>query len=159
MAPYEIEARTLTEQETGVEFANLSATEIGPWLGKAFGEVASYLQRKGAGPAGLPFARYRIQGDGRFEVEAGFPASTPISGENDVEPSDLPGGRAAVTVHVGPYDAVGPAYKALAAWVREHGGEPNGDAWEVYLTDPDANPDPSMWRTEVVQPYRAVDSA
>jgi effector-binding domain-containing protein len=151
---YEIESRTLAEQDTAVEYTTLAVTEIGPWLGKALGEVASYLARKGAGPAGMPFARYHPTSDNRFEVEAGFPASTPTAGEGEVEPSDLPGGLAAVTVHVGPYDAMEPAYAALRTWVQTHGGEPVGDAWEVYLTDPSAEPDSSTWRTEVVQPYK-----
>jgi effector-binding domain-containing protein len=153
---YEIETRTLAEQDTAVEYATVSATEIGPWLEKAFTEVASYLERKGAGPAGKPFARYHPTSDRRFEVEAGFPASTPTSGEGEVEPSDLPGGLAAVTVHTGPYDAMEPTYEALRVWVREHGGEPVGDAWEVYLTAPDTQPDASNQRTEVIQPYRLV---
>ena len=156
MTTDEIETRTLAEQDTAVEYATVSAGEIGPWLGKAFAEVASYLARKGAGPAGVPFARFHPIGDGRFEVEAGFPASTPTSGEGEVEPSDLPGGLVAVAVHVGSYDTIGPSYELLQNWVREHGGEPMGDAWERYLTDPGATPDPSHQRTEVIQPYRLV---
>ena len=156
MTTYEIETRTLTEQDTAVEYATLQVADIGPWLGKAFSEVASYLGRKGAGPAGMPFARYHPTGEDRFEVEAGFPASTPTGGEGEVEPSDLPGGLAAVTAHVGPYDAMEPAYAALRAWVHAHGGEPVGDAWEVYLSDPNANPDSATWRTEVVQPYKLL---
>ena len=151
MTTYEIETRTLAEQDTAVEFATLRVADIGPWLASAFNEVASYLGRKGAGPAGMPFARFHPTGDDHFEVEAGFPASTPTSGEGEVEPSELPGGLAAVTVHVGPYDTMEPAYAALRTWVRAHGGEPAGDAWEVYFSGPDA--DPSSWRTEVVQPY------
>jgi effector-binding domain-containing protein len=152
---YDIETRTLDEVDTAVEYATLPITELGPWLGKVYGEVAGYLARKGAGPAGPPFARFRPVGGGTFEVEAGFPASTPVGGEDEIEPSDLPAGTAAVTVHVGPYDTIEPAYGALTRWIDEHGGEPVGDAWEVYLTDPAAQPDPATWRTEIVQPYRA----
>jgi len=154
MSTYEIESHVLDEQETAVEFATLPIAEIGPFLQKAFAEVAVCLQRKGAGPAGMPFARYHPAGDDRLEVEAGFPASTPTSGEGDVEPSDLPGGLAAVTVHVGSYDAVAPAYAALRDWVREHGGEPTGPPWEVYLTHPANDAGPAGLRTEIVQPYR-----
>ncbi len=154
MPDYVIETRTLDEQDTAVEYATLAVAEIGPWLGKAFREVAAYLGRKGAGPAGMPFARYHRVADDRFDVEAGFPATTPTSGEGDVEPSDLPQGLAAVTVHVGPYGAMEPAYAALAEWVRAHDGEPVGDTWEVYLTEPDADSDPATWRTEIVMPYR-----
>lgn len=155
MSDYIIEARSLDEQDTAVEYATLAVGEIGQWLGKAFHEVASYLGRKGAGPAGMPFARYHRVSDDRFDVEAGFPATTPTSGEGDVEPSELPEGLAAVTVHVGPYGAMETAYEALAAWVRAQGGDPVGDAWEVYLNEPDSDSDPATWRTEIVMPYRA----
>ena len=152
---YEIESCTLVERETAVEFATLSVHEIGPWLQRTLGEVAAYLERKGAGPVGMPFARYhRVAGD-RFEVEAGFAATTPIAGEGEVEPSDLPGGPAAVAVHVGSYGAIAHAYQAIEDWVHTHGVELVGDPWEVYFSDPDGDDDPSTWRTEIVQPYKA----
>ncbi len=47
-----------------------------------------------------------------------------------------------------------PGYRAVAAWISGHGGEVVDDAWEVYLSDPTAQPDPATWRTEIVQPYR-----
>jgi effector-binding domain-containing protein len=93
-------------------------------------------------------------GDGRFEVEAGFPVSRPIERSGDVQPSELPGGQVAVTVHVGPYDQMEPAYQALASWVTDHGGELTGDAWEVFFSDPATEPGPATWRTEIVQPCR-----
>jgi hypothetical protein len=99
--------------------------------------------------AGRPaFAGYHEFGEGRLEVEAGFPASGPVEGDGDVRPSELPGGQVAVTLHAGPYDQMEPAYQALASWVSEHGGELAGDAWVVYLSDPPAQPDPATWRTE-----------
>ena len=156
---HNVEMRTLTEQETAVAYATLPVAEIGPWLQTAFADVARYLERKGAGPAGMAFARYRHVGEGIVEVEAGFPASTPTSGEGNVEPSDLPGGPAAVTVHVGPYDAIAAAKQVLQAWVREQGGEPVGDAWEVFFIDATVDHDLSTWRTEVIQPFRSNDAA
>ena len=149
-----IEVRELTETETAVEYATLPVAEIGPWLQTAFEEVANYLERKGAGPVGMPFARYRRVGEGVVEIEAGFPASTPTAGEGDVEPSDLPGGPAVVTVHVGPYDAIEAAKRTLEAWVHEQGGELSGDAWEVYYLDRSLAHDLTTWRTEVVQPFQ-----
>jgi effector-binding domain-containing protein len=151
---YPIETRELDEVDTAVEMATLSVAEIGPFVGRAYRDVASYLDRKGAGPAGMPFARYHRVSDEQFEVEAGFPASTPVSGEGDIEPSDLPAGPAAVTLYVGPYDEMAPAYDALTTWIVEHGGEPHGDPWEIYFDDPATQPDPAQWRTEIVMPYR-----
>jgi effector-binding domain-containing protein len=151
---YPIETRDLEELDTAVEMATLSVPEIGPFVGRAYRDVASYLERKGAGPAGPPFARYHRVADDQFEVEAGFPASTPVAGEGDVEPSDLPAGPAAVTLYVGPYDEIAPAYDALTTWIAEHGGEPSGDPWEIYFDDPTSQPDPAQLRTEIVMPYR-----
>ena len=75
-----------------------------------YAAVAARLASEEAGPAGPPFARYRVLGDERFDVEAGFPALKPIVADGDVKASALPGGPAAHTVHVGSYDAMEPAY-------------------------------------------------
>jgi effector-binding domain-containing protein len=153
MKQYDVHAEARNAQMTAVARATLTVAEVGPWLGKTFAAIAALLAERQAGPAGPPFARYHMLGEGRFEVEAGFPADRQIEGNGDVQPSELPGGQAAVTVHVGPYDQMEPAYQALASWVSEHGGELAGDAWEVYFSDPSMEPDPATWRTEIVQPY------
>lgn len=149
---YEIETRVLDEVPTAALFAELSVDEMPPFFAKAFGAVASYLGRFGVGPAGMPYARYHVLGEGRFEVEAGFPATTPVAGEGEVEPSELPPGPVAVTVHLGPYEGLGAAYAALEAWLAEHGKVASGPPWEVYFSDPNTTP-PAEWRTEVYQPY------
>ena len=154
MQTHEIQNRTWSEQPTAVARATLSVPEIGPWLGKTYGEIARVLADQGSAPAGPPFARYHPLGNGRHDVEAGFPVTTAIEPVGHVRPGVLPGGPAAMTTHVGPYDAMEPAYAALASWVGDQRGEPNGDAWEIYFSDPEQQPDPSTWRTEIVQPYR-----
>jgi effector-binding domain-containing protein len=154
MQTYEIHAQTRPAQPTAVARATLSVAEIGPWLGKVYGEIADVLTELGQAMAGPPFARYHPLPDGRHDVEAGFPVTSPIEQVGQVRPSALPGGPVAMTMHVGPYEAMEPAYAALASWIADQGGEPTGDAWEIYLSDPQQQPDPSGWRTEIVQPYR-----
>lgn len=154
MTPYEIADEVRAEQPTAVCAATLSVAEIGSWIPRAYHDIADLLSRRGLEMAGPPFARYHRVGEDRFEVEAGAPLASRIDGEGEVRPSSLPGGHVAVTMHVGPYDAMRPAYGALVSWIAERGGEPVGDAWEVYLSDPQVEPDPATWRTEIVQPYR-----
>jgi effector-binding domain-containing protein len=146
---YAIESRSVEEAFTAILYGTVTRDELSSWLPKAFEATEAYLKRWGAGPAGPPYARFTDQGDGRFEVEAGFPATTPVGGEGEVEPSDLPEGTVAVTVHEGPYDTIGDAHEAILAWIAEQGGTPAGAPWEVYLTGPEADPP----RTEVYQPY------
>ena len=144
---------TRTAQPAAVCLVTLPVGELPTWLGKAFSTVAGFLASHGSHPAGPPFARYHPLGGGRFEVAAGFPVSTSIEGAGEVQALVLPGGPAASTVHIGSYDAMMPGYQTVAAWVAEHGGDVVGDPWEVYLSEPAAQPDPSTWRTEIVQPY------
>lgn len=154
MRTYDIETRALPETPVAMMRATLAVADLPAWLGTAFGRTAAALGRQGAGPAGPPFARFHRLADDRFEVEAGFPAVRAVDDDGDVVGATLPGGPAAVTVHVGPYDEMEPTYEAIATWIADHGFEPVGDSWEVYLSDPQSQPDPATWRTEVVQPYR-----
>jgi effector-binding domain-containing protein len=84
------------------------------------------------GAAGPPFARYHPLGNGRFDVEAGFPVSTAIVPAGAVRPCVLPASPVAVTGHIAFYDATEPAYGALAWKVTERGGRLAGDPGEVY---------------------------
>jgi effector-binding domain-containing protein len=148
---YEIELRELRETPAAAATASVTVAQIGQWIGAAYARVAGFLARRGLGPAGMPFARYHRTGD-VFDVEAGFPAYAPVTGDEDVVSLTLPGGECAVTVHIGSYDTMEPAYAALAAWMEANDATPRGDAWEVYFSDPASEPDPTQWRTEIVQP-------
>jgi hypothetical protein len=136
----EIEIRTLDEEFTAVVYGELERGELDAWLPDALAKAKAYLQKWGAGPKGDPFVRF-VDG----EVEAGYTATTPVGGEGDVEPSDLPPGNAAVVVAVA--GEVEAAYEALRAFVAEQGNSPDGDGWEVIV---DGELD---GRREVVLPY------
>jgi len=136
MKTHEIHSEVRQAQPTAVVTAVLPVAEIGTWLANAFSTLATVIGAHGAIPAGPPFARYHRLPEDRFAVEAGFPVCTAIEADGDVRPSRLPGGPVAVTVHVGSYDEMVPAYEALASWLSSRGGEPAGDPWEVYFSDP-----------------------
>jgi effector-binding domain-containing protein len=150
---YDVQLETRDMQPTAIISTELPAAEIGPWLARAYRIVADVIAAHGTSRAGPPFARYHQLAAGRFAVEAGFPVVTAIEPDAGVRPSYLPGGPAAVTTHTGRYEGVAPAYTALASWIGDHGGIPEGDPWEIYLSDPARQPDPGSWRTEIVQPY------
>jgi hypothetical protein len=113
--------------------------EIGPWLAQIYGTLASVSTAYGAYPAGLPFAGYQ-----RFAVEAGFPGQHRHRRRRGCGPRSCPP-PVAITVHIGPREQMAPAYEALASWVSSYGGEPAGDLWEVYFSDPASEPDPATW--------------
>ena len=152
---YQVVSREVPEQKTLVRRAKVRGDAISEFLGPTYGAVAEVVAQGGFRFAGPPFARYRPLDEefAEFEVEAGFPVAGEDTVAGDVELSSLPGGMVAVVIHIGPYDAMMPAYQAITDWLAERGARAEGPPWEVYHSDPDEQPDPATWRTEIHQPY------
>jgi effector-binding domain-containing protein len=77
-----------------------------------------------------------------------------VEGTGRVKASELPAGKAVVTCHVGPYEALPTSHARLEAWLKAQSLESRGGFWETYLTDPGIEPDPSKWRTLLVWPVK-----
>jgi effector-binding domain-containing protein len=144
-----IELTELDAQDAAVIEGRCAAEDIGAFVGPAYEEVAAALGRAGLGPSGPPFCRYAMGGsDGMdrqghapvFVLAAGFPATGPLPATGRVVAVRLAGGSAVVALHVGAYDELGEASRAVESWMSEHGLEPAGDPWETYLDGPDASP-------------------
>jgi effector-binding domain-containing protein len=150
---YDIQPEELPARLTLVKRAHPPVHETGRWLHRTYQELFDYLARQDVAVTGPPFARYAF-GEG-FGVEAGFPVAAPVHGEGGIVMSSLPPTRAATTLHTGPYERLGDAYDALEKWIADHGQERNGLHWEVYLTDPETEPDPRRYQTIVVMPFRS----
>lgn len=119
-------------------------------LSEAFGATMQQVAASGAQIAGPPFARYLALGV-QVEAEAGFPYVGTLIPTERVHDAILPGGRAALATHVGPYDDLADAWQRLDAWIREQGLEASSAPWESYLTGPD---DPGQPVTQIVFPIR-----
>ena len=150
---YDISLTDLPAQPAVVVRDKVKLEEISKWMGEALGEVAGFLAVLRREPTGPPFTRY-FSMNGEFDLEAGFPVRTEVSGVGRTEASELPACRAVMTMHVGPYETLHEAHEALQGWAAGHNYEANGAPWEVYVTDPNEQPDPSTRRTEVVRPYK-----
>jgi len=110
--------------------------------------LAAYMQAQGVEAAGPPYASFQFVGD-QMTLDAGFPVAEALPGEGEIVAGELPGGKHAVSLHVGPFDQVGETYEALFRWIAEQGLRPAGGPREVYLTDPQSTT-PDQLRTEVV---------
>ena len=148
---HHIEDRTLTAQDTAVIRSSMPDAHVPAWLAGVYAEIHRYLTEQGLRVSGPPFARYAVRGD-IVDVEAGFPVPAPVPGGRRVTPSRLPGGRAAVASGHGRREDL--AYHAVAGWLKQQAAEPAGAYWEVYYTNPSAQPDTASWGTDLVAPYR-----
>ena len=96
----------------------MKRSEISATIGSLLPHVFQHAQQHGIALTGLPFTRYIEVGPGLITMEPGMriavtPGQSAIqidsswaeaAGKADVRVDTLPGGLAATTMHMGPYD-------------------------------------------------------
>ena len=157
----QVELQQLKPQPVLSIRATVPIAQLGEVMDDRLRALWSYLQQRGARPAGPAFVRYHTFGETETDLETGIPVVEPVAGEGRIAGGDLPGGPAATTWHLGPHDKLGEAYARIQAWLNVHDREPNGPAWEVYYWidlsqdyDPSTWSDPSDSRIQLIQPVK-----
>lgn len=148
---------TIDPSPVAVARGIMAMSDFPTFFASAFGAVAAVVAGQGLEIVGEPFAFFPSAPDDSaasdvVEVAAGFPVSGSTESAGEVVSWVLPGGRAVTTVHVGPYDGMDKIYDQMREWMAEQGLTPGDHLWEVYLSDPSDEPDPSTWRTQIVWP-------
>ena len=151
-APGRLELHELHPREAAVVRVAVPRDQLQGALAEAMGEVSRGMNEAGVPLAGPPFARYLSFDATRVVAEIGFPVIRPAPRVGRVEPVVLPGGLAASMIHLGGYERIAETYQALHRAIAEIVRHPTGPGWEVYWSDPAAEPDPSTWRTELLIP-------
>lgn len=130
----------------------LPTAELPGFFAEAFHAVATAVEEGGGRIAGPPFGLYHGMPTETVDVTAGFPIEgwRGDGGGDEVTVQTRAGGRAVVTVHVGPYDTMAETYDALRRWCAGQGVALGNGMWEEYPSDPTT--DPSTWRTRIVWP-------
>ena len=139
-------------QPTAVVRSTIPVSDIPEFLGRAYEAVMRVLASQGIAPVGEPFAYYLGPPKTTVELEAGFPIAIPCAPAGEVVAGELPSGTIASATHVGPYETMVDTYAHLTDWITAQGLVPGGTMWETYLTDPQQEPDPTKWRTQIFWP-------
>jgi effector-binding domain-containing protein len=124
---------------------------------KALCEVAEAMGDAGIELAGPPYTRYAAWGPELVTAEIGFPIRAEAPRIGRVVPGVLPGGRIASIIHVGPFDTIGDTYGLMERHLADLGNRDTGPMWETYWSDPEAQPDPATWRTEILVPVETPE--
>ena len=152
---YSVDVREVAAQPFAGIRGHTSLTGMPGFVGGAYGEIFGTLGRQGVRPAGPPFILYH---DPEFkeediDVEVAVPVSEPVEASGRIVGGTLPAGSIACTLHLGPYEGIGGAYRAVTAWIEEHGREFAGPPREVYLVGV-GQAEPAAYRTEIQFPIR-----
>lgn len=137
------------EVTTAVIRGVVPVMELVGFFDASFTSLSRVLTSQGVGVTGPAFGLYHAPPGDTVDLEVGFATERAIRPEGDVTPSTRPGGPVARVVHQGGYDALGPSWQQLEAWIRLQGLTPGSPLWEVYVTKPSPDMNPDDLRTEL----------
>jgi effector-binding domain-containing protein len=153
----DVELGQVEPQLVVVERQQIPMDGMPAFFDRVFGEIVAAVAAAGGTVVGPPFGWYHGMPTETVDVSAGFPVQgLPVGSlEGELVVMERPGGQAATTMHVGPYDSLAQSYERVAQYVAEQTDlVAKDEMWEEYLTDPSAEPDPTTWQTRIVQPVR-----
>lgn len=154
---YPFDVREINSSPILYQRRRVTRENIGPALAEIFPAVHAYAAQNGFALTGAPLVRYTgMESDG-FEIEAGIPVASGAKGSGEIELGALPAGKAAVTLHKGPYEDLHKAHTALEAWLKSSKYEAAGAPWESYINDPGEH-QPADYETEIFAPVRLETS-
>jgi effector-binding domain-containing protein/ribosome-associated toxin RatA of RatAB toxin-antitoxin module len=129
--------------------------DIGPVLGKAYGEIGAFMSKNNIQPVGPPLAWYYGGQNAPYPLEAGMPASKlPATVEGRIKSRTVEGGPAIVVRFWGPYEMGDRAYTMINDWLKKNNKTANGAPYEVYIGDPEKEKDPYKVQTDFYQQYK-----
>ena len=140
------------EQLTAVIHLTVPRAEISIVMGPAIAEIMSIITAQGATITGPCFSYHPKRPTDIFDFEVGFPVSQPITAAGRVKMSKLPAVKVVQTIYQGGYEGLGAAWGEFCKWIEAKELNVQESLWECYLTDPESNPDPDTWRTELNRP-------
>lgn len=122
-------------------------------------ELFAWLEQQSIAPAGPPFTRYYvIDMEKELDIEIGIPVASQVAGDGRVSAGVLPAGRYASLVYTDVSRGI-EGNAALLGWGNSQAlqwdqwptekGDAFGGRVEFFLSDPEVEPDPAKWETEV----------
>ena len=109
-------------------------------LGETYGIIAQYITSSGEQIAGAPFVAYYNLDMQDLDIEIGIPVSKKLSDKDAIKASEIPAGKYATVLHIGPFSEMESTYNVLTEWVTKNGYEATGVAYELYINDPKETP-------------------
>ncbi len=125
-------------------------------IGKAYGEIMSFMKTNKLRQVGAPFAIYQKYDTTTFfsVMDLGIPVDKIAAGKGRVRSATLPEQKAVMAHYFGAYEKIGPVYNALHQYIKESEKVIAGAPWESYITDPMNEKDTAKWETGVVFPVK-----
>jgi effector-binding domain-containing protein len=149
---YEVQVKQVPSITTAVVRRRAAQRELPKVIPQCCGEVWTFLRTAGVPNPGRLLALYL---DGEINFECGVELFQPFVGNDQVVCSSTPAGLLATVEHIGPYQLLGEAHKAITDWCAANGHSNANPNWEIYGH---WNDDPAQLRTDVFYLLKADDA-
>ncbi len=151
-----IEEKAIPEQTVLFVKDSAGMADYKKILGKAYGELYTFVKSKGLKQTGPPFVVYlRWDSVTQFSVmDIGVPVEMAEKGAGRIRVEKTPAQNAVIAYYFGPYSKIGKVYYILDQYVRESGKQPIGGPWEIYVTDPMTEKDSTKLETDILFPVK-----
>ncbi len=126
---YDVSTVAAVQRPTAIVAARTTWERLPSLWPEMLDEVWTCL-RAGGIHSGCPNVMLYLDDVPHVQVGVQLTAPCPLTGR--VIASVLPAGRAATTVHHGPYAGLGKAHRAILDWCAAAGERPTGIRWEIY---------------------------
>lgn len=138
--------------ETAVIHLTVPREKIRDVMGPGRSELLAAVAAQGVATTGPWYTHHLSMQPETFDFELGVPVSKPIAATGRVRASQMPALTVARTIFQGDYAGLESAWAEFDRWIGAHGHKTRPDLWEVYLVGPEAETDPTKWRTELNRP-------
>ncbi len=126
------------------------------FLKERYRQIREYLNESQAEMKAPPFAIYHEwdEENNKAVVEAAIACESAKPGKDDIKKGMAYAGEAMKCAYTGRYDNTVIAHEFLIKEIEANGYEMAGSPWEVYVTDPETEPDQNKCLTEVYYPIK-----
>lgn len=139
-------------RRAAVMHAEASTEELPATFARIFPAVHAGLTEQGVTDMGHVIAVYHSMDANQMSLSAGIEIGDDVQPGEPLELLEMPACDAIKADHFGPYEELGQTHESVWSFVQELGRAPSSGPIERYITDPEAEPDPSKWHTEIFLP-------
>ena len=145
---YEVAVETAQAKVVAAVRVKLPVSDIGQAWKPALDQVWTFLKTNGGLHPGHNLFLYHHpeRRNEPMNIDFGVQVARRFEPEGNVQCVETPAGEVATTVHIGPYDRLGDAHKAIHAWCAAHNRKIAHASWEVYG---DWNNNPALLETTI----------
>ncbi len=149
---YEIITREVADQRVVSLRGLVTRPGLSAFIGSSYDALMAGLGPLGIAPNGEPLVIYHEWSEARIDVEVCLPVGTAHAIPGEFEDRVVPAATVAQTLHVGRYEELPGAYRALETWIADHGYEEVGPTRERYLVGPGSDAPETAYRTLIETP-------